>query len=641
MEAENTSPKKEKKQRKSRRRKSTMVPVRTEHRQRFQIIPKNPPMPISHDYDILFKYHGSSVDVDRTDWTMRVMSEQPELMTLRECVNPVVRAAVFGRKYLPSYRLIDPNELMKLISQHLRILGLVETEAMVREEWTTNYNYPMSLRESQLTKLVQRGLRRLERFYELFLPSAHKIENEKERKLVIDRNISDFIGANVKITENKRRFKDEPEGDPEHLRYDGDTIVEASLNQLFYMCTKLGDDELLKAFCLNFTSFSTAPEILEKIKEMILLLLADLRNPEVTEDEQRQIRLRVQLTIKLLKEWLKMDVVRNDWEICEEVADFVRANLIPDFEKFCHGMFTDATKEEAPKVNTQEVNLGPLVQSIWTGKFRLTDLPPDELARQITMWTSSRFYNIKRDEILDNAFNNPRLQYRAPNIIALSNNGNRLSAWVAHEIVFEESLDKRIELINYFVQLSHKLYTINNLYDAGNIISGLFLAPISRLVEHMKLFEEKYPKSVAIRNELQGIFVDDVHFTQGKKIQKDIRDEFAIIPSISTFLGEYFQYTDSAVIKVGELINVRKIRRIYNLITELERFKKVKYNYIVVDQIQDKLNSMEFYNEKDFDVRSQMIEPDQATREQLYNNVPKELSKEDSQIKRTKTPPTK
>jgi hypothetical protein len=104
------------------------------------------------------------VVVDRSKWLMRVLEKNPDIKTFRERVNPLTRAAKFARLYIPPTGLIPHTLLLNLISQHLRTLGLSDTQRALRTEWESFFPSPSHKLYSQLALLVQRGMHRANRF---------------------------------------------------------------------------------------------------------------------------------------------------------------------------------------------------------------------------------------------------------------------------------------------------------------------------------------------------------------------------------------------------------------------------------------------------------------------------------------------
>jgi hypothetical protein len=116
-------------------------------------------LPISEEFDVLSQLR-SSVEVDRSDWQRQVFARNPDVKEAHEYFNPVARASSFSRLYLPANRMLSHDALLTLISQHLRILGLTESQASLHSEWGADLRFPPHKRDSQLAILVQRAVHR-------------------------------------------------------------------------------------------------------------------------------------------------------------------------------------------------------------------------------------------------------------------------------------------------------------------------------------------------------------------------------------------------------------------------------------------------------------------------------------------------
>jgi hypothetical protein len=81
----------------------------------------------------------------------------------------------------------------------------------------------------------------------------------------------------------------------------------------------------------------------------------------------------------------------------------------------------------SPTRSVPAIHLGTCQQTIWTDEFNVIDLPIDELARQLTMWSWKHYYATRRIELVDCAWEKASLRYPAPNLIALTEHYNKVS----------------------------------------------------------------------------------------------------------------------------------------------------------------------------------------------------------------------
>ncbi|KAH0791293.1 RasGEF domain containing protein [Histomonas meleagridis] len=570
------------------------------------------PLPISHEFDLLCAQHRSEENVDRSDWLQRVLDKHQNIRELRECVNPVVRAATFARLYLPSTRLISHEMLLALISQHFRTLGLSEAQASLHSEWGSDFNIPPHKLYSQLALLIQRGVHRAERFWELSMPSVHACATEKLTQQALDEEISRTIGAAPNINEDDQSLLNETPGDPNFIKYDENgEPVEASLNQIIYYVTtnlvkkdegssetskynNTSMSELTSALCLTISSYASAKVFFKKIRDRFEMLLAD--------DTQKTNQL---LCVKLFKEWIHGAINDIEPQVLDAAMQFTEEHLMSRFPSYCRNIFEGRSDNTTQRQKDFESKAKPVelgnCTGIWTGDFTLFDLPVKELARQLTVWSSNKYYAIKRCELLDCAWDKPRLKYRAPNVIALTEHYNRFSRWIEYSILSEKKLQDRIYRMEWFISLAQELFDLNNFYDAMCVLSSFEANSIYRLREHRKLLS---PQSQERLQDLQTKMDINGNFVSLRNLyNKCLTSSTPALPYIGVLLSDLFKYYEGTQEYVNKLINIRKFKGVYKMIAKIEEFMRDKYCIYAIDQVQAEIDKFE---EQDEDVLYEM-----------------------------------
>ena len=614
---------------------------------------KKSPLPISHEFDLLYAQHRSQEEVDRSDWLQKVLERHPDILELRECVNPVARATSFARLYLPSSRLIPHNTLLSLISQHFRTLGLSESQASLHSEWGATFDVPPHKLYSQLALLVQRGVHRAEKFWELSMPSIHACHDEKSTQQALDEEISKTIGAAPNINEDNQPLQKETPGDPMFIKYQDVEIksqkevnkpqdeenksqeevityqepVEASLNQIIYFVTTKKEyenagvqskltsltNELVNALCLTISSYASSKVFFKKICDRFDMLLD---GNDVTEQ---------MLCLKLFKCWISFSINDIEPQILDAAMQYVETRLSPRFPNRCNKIFeVTQVRKYDNEAKAVKVRLNEKCTGIWTGNFTLFDLPIDELARQLTVWSSTKYYAIKRCELLDCAWDKPRLKYRAPNVIALTTHYNNFSRWVEYSILFEEKLDERIARMEFFIQLAQELFNLNNFYDGMCVLQSFEQNSIFRLNVHKTLIRQQYQE---IYKKLQDLSSLEQNYHQLRNLYKECLSKGKpALPYIGVLLSDLFKYYDGTKTFIDGLINVRKFRRIYQMISGIEEFTRDRYYFYQIEQVQAKIEEIGELDEDVLLERSALIEREGAqTKEDLpeFVEVPK------------------
>lgn len=593
---------------------------------------------ISREFDLVLEQHKPKNDagVDRSEWMNRLLELHPEIKALRESVNPISRAATFGRLYLPQNRYIPHDVLLALISQHLRTLGLSETQAALHQEWGSDFNIPPHKLYSQLSLLVQRGIYRAEKFWELSIPSIHAQPTLKLTQAALDDAISTIIGASSSVSEDKYPIEKETPYNPEFYKVaekdkaektegadDGSPSnsvkepTEASLNQIIFYVTDpaiTNASDLLNALILTIQSYASSKVFFTKIRDRIRMTMKTFDEAQKGGDKaQISIAERsVRLSIRLFKEWMKSVINDLEPQILESAKQFVDSELMGKYSTHVANMFDkkqDPLRLQMLK-NAAPVDIGTCT-NLWTGDFELFDLPVGELARQITFWSYTRYYAIRRTELLDCAWEKPRLKYRAPNVIALTQHYNKVSHWVEYSIVFEPNFKKRMEKFHYLISLMQELYNMNNFLDTAGIVGGFDSNAIFRLKYHYSQLTQQERDFV---EEMKVVCSPDKGFANLRKKQDDaLLSNKPSLPYIGILLSDLFKYDDAVALFVNGLINCRKMKGLYNYISKIEEFKRSMYCFLSIDQVQEKISQLELHDEELLYIMSMDIEKDGAT----------------------------
>lgn len=578
-----------------------------------------PPLPISHEFDLLYTQHCGDKNIDRSDWLQKVLDKHPDIKELRECVNPVARASEFARLYLPSNRMIPHELLLALISQHLRTLGLSEAQASLHSEWGSNFNIPPHKLYSQLALLVQRGVHRAERFWELSIPSIHAPSSIKLTQTALDEEISRTIGAASNVVgENKKlrdikNILDEKPGDPNYIQKDEDgNIINASLNQLIYYITSSDEDvnssETRSALCLTISSYASSMLFFNKLRDRFLSISEKLDRLQPTPQnsdtnlppsEYEKAKLARGRCVNVFKEWIKGAINDIEPQVLDAVKLFVDKEISPIYPKQAQVMFEGRSdinnsirikqfEEKAPRIE-----LGNII-GLWTGNFSLFEIPLKEFAHQLTVWSTNRYYAIQRSELLDCAWDVPRLKYRAPNIIALKDHMNKLSKWVIYSILSENNLSKRIDKMERLIKLGSLLFDMNNYFDGASIILAFIEPQLDNLVGHKAKLKQETQDTLA--NLIVLCQPADNYAPLRKKQTEALNNRNPVMPLISVLLQDIFNTSTNAENYVDGLINVLKCKRVYKCIMDLEVFMREKYCFLSIDQVQAKIDQFQDYD---------------------------------------------
>jgi len=553
------------------------------------------PLPISNEYDMIRDTYFSNVSVDRSKWLSELLKTNPEIKELRDRVLPLDRAVEFGRLYLPDDRLISQNVLLSLISQHLRTLGLVESQSSLHSEWDGPFVIPSSFDRSQLTFLIQRGVYHAERFWELTMPGTMPSENDQH---ILFEEISRVIGGSPVIQANILPLSDEAPEDPHFMTVKESDSPEktpvlrfASVNQLIWICTtdsQYRSDNLLHAFCLTYKSFIDSSVLFHKIRERFRIAFE--------ETPQDKMRRSVELTFTFLSTWLKESSKDIDSNVLSMIRSFIETDLRQRFPRLCQQLqeITDsqANEEIIDYSKAPKVELGP-VQSLWSGDFHITFLPPKEFARQLTINTSKWFMNIKQSEFLDNAWVDARHHHLAPNIVHLYENLDRLGRWLAYLIVSKPPQPEwtRLDTVNYVMRVSKHLFKMQNYHDCSGVIGSFVQLPTSTFNKIREQWDKK------LNNWYSDTYNLLFNYDGGAKKQLDLSENALktgkpVFPTFIAQLNVIAKFTAAVPHMHKGQVDVIRCSELYKFIKKIQEYQKQNYCFLPIDQAQDFFDSV-------------------------------------------------
>ncbi|XP_015200050.1 rap guanine nucleotide exchange factor 2 isoform X3 [Lepisosteus oculatus] len=204
-------------------------------------------------------------------------------------------------------------------------------------------------------------------------------------------------------------------------------------------------------------------------------------------------------------------------------------------------------------------------------QIHLLQLSTVEVATQLSMRNFELFCNIEPTEYIDDLF---KLKSRtgSANLKKFEEVINQETFWVASEIVREQNQIKRMKIIKHFIKIALHCRECKNFNSMFAIISGLNLAPVSRLRGTWEKLPSKYEK---LFQDLQDLFDPSRNMAKyrnvlnSQNLQPPIIPLFPVIKKDLTFLHEG---NDS---KVDGLVNFEKLRMIAKEIRHVGRMASV------------------------------------------------------------------
>lgn len=165
----------------------------------------------------------------------------------------------------------------------------------------------------------------------------------------------------------------------------------------------------------------------------------------------------------------------------------------------------------------------------------------------------------------------------------------------------------------YLIECMTALDKMNNFFDSSSILGGFDSNPMHRLNLHFSLLSSDHKK---VLDDLRQKFDPSGNFNELRDAQKTVANQNQpIVPYLGMFLSDLFKYDDAIALYVDGLINVKKMQRVYELISTILSYSRFHYNFLSVDQVQLKIDQfVDIDEDKLFDM-SYEVEPEGAQSE--------------------------
>ncbi|KAG5519994.1 hypothetical protein PMAC_001070 [Pneumocystis sp. 'macacae'] len=357
----------------------------------------------------------------------------------------------------------------------------------------------------------------------------------------------------------------------------------------------LFDSLFNNTFLLTYRTLISAEDFFDLlVKRFMIVPPGNLKSHELeiwVEKKQKPIRLRV---FNILKIWLENHFMEpideNSKRLLNRIKEFtinVLSESIP-VENLIRIIDKRIKNEDENHFRKLILNIGlntpPPVLPKNLKKFKLLDLDPLEIARQLTIIESKIYNKIKPIECLNKAWSKNFANDIAKNIKSMILKSNQITGWVTHSILSQSEVKKRVDIIKHFINIADRCRSLNNFSTLTSIISGINSAPIHRLKRTWELINKK---TINIFDSLNRIMDSAKNFSEYRELLHVIN------PPCVPFLGVYL--TDLTFIEDGNpdmiknsknLINFSKRIKTAEVIREIQQYQSVSYSFQIVPEIQ-------------------------------------------------------
>jgi hypothetical protein len=357
-----------------------------------------------------------------------------------------------------------------------------------------------------------------------------------------------------------------------------DMMAPAMLNALIRRLTSPTnyDTKFMQTFITTYQSFCEPWVLLNKLIERYHV-------PPSHKDAMPTIRLRVCI---VLKYWIEKQLFDLDARTTERLRVFIGQVLLRDGQ----GEMAKRLMSELEQIQTaREAERGSFVElpRLVVPDFDrspaklFVQFPSADIAQQMTMIESNMFRRIRPSELLNQAWNRPKLKYRAPHVLEMISRSNKVSRFVASTVLWQRNRAARGAMYGKWLQIADRLRRLNNFNTLMGVVAGLNMSSVNRL---RHTIDTLAPKHIELKNALQALVAPTQSF---KSYREDLHKVTgACVPYLGVYLTDLTFTEDGnkdVVQKQNErnskLINIKKRALVHNIISEVQLYQQAAYDF--------------------------------------------------------------
>jgi len=431
-------------------------------------------------------------------------------------------------------------------------------------------------------------------------------EDNENNIMFLDKHSTEAKSLQTSATDATENNAAPPESD-QHADKANNLIKGATLVKLVERLTseKYADTLVFQGdFLLTFRSFTTPQELLKlMISRYNMTPPKGLSYGQLQEwktNKQKPIRLRI---INFLKNWIERNWIDfiEDNALGNTLQEFLNTDMMNSGNQTSAETLTrnlqkkrdDPNKEREAIFSTPPPKpILPNVKksSASSNSFGLMDFNAEEIARQLTLIEFNLYKAIKPWEFFNQSWTKKNKEQLSPNIIAMIKRFNRVSGWVATEIVKTDKLKDRIAVLGKFIEIGERCRFYNNFNALMAIVGGLGNSSIFRMKQTWAGLNNKQRE---LFEELKELMSRQQNFQKLRAHMKNVNPP--LIPYLGIFLTDltFIEDGNPDMIENGTLINWVKRRRLAAVLKDIQQYQQKPFNLEAVPFIQDYLLNYE------------------------------------------------
>ncbi|EJU03215.1 ras GEF [Dacryopinax primogenitus] len=349
------------------------------------------------------------------------------------------------------------------------------------------------------------------------------------------------------------------------------------------------DSTFNETFLMTFKSFATVDEVVTELITRFNLPpppnLSPQQYAEWKDDKQKRYRFRTMNILKALIQSQTLD--QNDLHVLDRIRDFAESiqesdMMAPKMQVLqTIKMRTDEAQAKKYTANGLQ-DPPPSILPKNLKKFKLHELDPVELARQLTIMESRLFNRVHAIECLERG--KDKSTNTEDNIKAIIHMSNQMAAWVTDTVLAKDEVKKRAAVIRFWISVAEQCKRLKNFSTMAALVAGLNCPPIRRL---RRSWEQVHQRANAVLADLEKTIDSGRNFAEYRRLLATI--DLPCVPFFGLFLKDltFIQDGNNNFIPVagGKVINFDKRQKSSQVIREIRRYQAASYDLMPVEVI--------------------------------------------------------
>ena len=218
---------------------------------------------------------------------------------------------------------------------------------------------------------------------------------------------------------------------------------------------KEGTANFLKSFMMTYQSFTTSEKLLTKLMQRFNVP----KSKNMTDAEHASKKLAIQPKVcAVFEAWISGYFSQLNPKFVQRLAEFIENQVSkePNLKVTAKVLLDLIEKKKLgeDKTTTKEPSDPKVPDNIFSQNLFILDIGEEEIARQLTLIEFDVFKDISSSELLNQAWNKPKLRYRSPNVLKMIDNFNNISLWMSSLILMKETSRERAAQIKKIVKIA-------------------------------------------------------------------------------------------------------------------------------------------------------------------------------------------